>query len=144
MDCCLRRNNSPHSHFIYHLTVGQLGWDVWFPLGLVQLMPLHMPLLGKGFWTLYFDVLGHSPLELWLLHPTSAILWYSKPKPSHSGVNLDPGCCLSPRTLSWVGNPSPLHGLGVPLFPQSFWGNDFSGKDRPRPHFLAARTGGRM
>lgn len=145
MNHCPGRNHPPHSHLICHFTVGQLGLDVWFLLELVQLMPLKDPLLlGKGFRAVCFGVLGNSWSELWLLHAPSATLWHTQPKPSRSGVNLDQGCRHSSRTPSWVRNPPPLRGLGVPLFPQSFWGNDFSGKNRPRPHFLGSQTGGRM
>lgn len=101
-------------------------------------------LFGKGVWTVWFDVKGHSQSELWPLYPTSAGLWHTKPKPCHSGMNLDQGCCHSLWPPSWVRNPPPLRGLGVPLFPPSFWGNDFSGKNRPRPQFLGSQTGGRM
>lgn len=35
-------------------------------------------LLGKGFWTLYFDDVGHSRSEFWSLCPVSAMLWCTK------------------------------------------------------------------
>lgn len=91
------------------------------------------PFLRKGFWTLLAFEAIH--------HPTSAISWHSKPKPSHPGVTLDLGCFHSPRTWSWVESSSPPW-LGVPLFPLSFWGNDFSGKNRPRPQVLGSENWG--
>lgn len=72
------RNNSLHSHFIYHFTVGQLDWDVWFDwVGMADTSEciFEPPLLGEGFWMLFFGVLGHRPSELWPLYPTYAMLW---------------------------------------------------------------------
>ena len=36
-------------------------------------------LLGKGFWTVRFGVLGHSWFELWPLQPTSTTVMYKVP-----------------------------------------------------------------
>ena len=65
--------------FIYHSywAVG-LGCLVSFGAGAPHPSEcvLDTVLLGKGFWTVCFGVLGHSWSELWPLQPTSTIVMY--------------------------------------------------------------------
>ena len=62
------------------IPVGQWGWDVWVSFGAgapdASECVLGPVLLGKGFWTVCFGVLGHSWSELWPLQPASTIVMY--------------------------------------------------------------------
>lgn len=132
--------------FIYHScwAVG-LGCLVSFGAGAPDASEcvLDTVLFGKGFWTVCFGVLGHSWSELWPLQPTSTIVMYKvSSQPSHSGVNLDQGCCDS---------PGPQAGSGV-LLPSKAWEYlcflsrseemTFPERRDPGRSFLAARLEG--